>query len=898
MIIKKIKDIGVKLLNYKINKIQSKINKPIKNFDDWISRSKDLISIWNFKEAESLLLSLENMEKQAFEKISSDASLSSEFIEKFHKESEKKQKRIENLLNIIKSKKLWVAFTNIDNFWYLDAVKLIKKNIKEWNFVDARLFLMKLKQKEKNYFEILLNKNSKNYFKKIKYTYIYREKLENFIDLDISIFYNENFSKINKFSNLKSLIKILKIIIDHKDWDFFDKIIPEIKSFEENILSEIQNNSYLSYFYKNKTKKRYSLILKILNKLYKVYYKEKTWLSIELSQVKTIDDTFIVISDFLRAYNFESAFKALYELKDKETSFFEWVLWDQSIDQKFKNRLLKRFRKFENRIKWIENEINNKKKVYDKKAHIADLKIKNNQLNKQLQVFLDQKDFENALELINGYKKSLWDDLDKYIISLEKWKFKILKLKEKNINSKKNRKSVLEQARNLIWENLDEEEYSENNIDVENYEFLWKIKWIYKKYKFFKKQRDEKFLLANIESLLGNSKNIKESIIKQKLEKIHSWLVKDTGWLEMNWYSIFWKTLGSDNISWDTFGFFDYKNWKRFFIWDATGHWIKAWFMISLLTSNFYNMVSKFSSLKDLVVTLNNQLKQDLKSWNFITSIFFDLSYDDKDKINFIWMWHEPMFVYKSNESSIEKIFPGWIAAWMTILKEQAFLKEKELIMKDWDLLLVYTDWIVESRSKSWEMYSINRLQEKFLEACRTLTEAKEIYNFIYKDLSDFTEWSKFFDDVTIIVIKRDKKRDSIEEEVVIENILKSEKLSKKYIRNLKWKSKDDIEKFLKAKRKERELDSILKNLKNTFKSWDLIVLKKECQRYIKEWFIHKDIVKYLSYSIDNEAWVKINQQNMRLQNKYETLEKLLKNWQYKTVLEECSAIILNDWKI
>ncbi|MDD4151878.1 MAG: hypothetical protein PHR68_04650, partial [Candidatus Gracilibacteria bacterium] len=351
MIIKKIKDIGVKLLNYRINKIQSKINKPIKNFDDGISRSKDLISIGNFKEAESLLLSLENMEKQAFEKISSDASLSSEFVEKFTKESEKKYKRIENLLNLIKSKKLGVAFTNIDNFGYLDAIKVIKKSIKEGNFVDARLFLMKIKQKEKNYFEILLNKNSKSYFKKAKYTYIYREKLENFIDLDRSIFYNELFSKIHKYSNLKSLIKSLKIIIDHKDWDFFYKIIPEIKSFEENILSEIQKNSYFSYFYKNKSKKRYNLFLKILNKLYKVYYKEKTGLSIELSQVKSIDDTFIVINDFLRAYNFDSAFKALYELKEKETSFFEGILGDQSIDQKFKNKLLKRFRKFENKIK-------------------------------------------------------------------------------------------------------------------------------------------------------------------------------------------------------------------------------------------------------------------------------------------------------------------------------------------------------------------------------------------------------------------------------------------------------------------------------------------------------------------------------------------------------------------
>jgi len=135
---------------------------------------------------------------------------------------------------------------------------------------------MKLKQKEKNYFEILIRKNSTNFFKKAKYTYIYREKLKNFIELDISIFYNENFSKIYKFSNLKSLIKILKIIIDNKDWDFFDKTIPEIKSFEENILSEIQNNSYLSYFYKKKSKTRYNLILKILKKLYKIYYKEKT----------------------------------------------------------------------------------------------------------------------------------------------------------------------------------------------------------------------------------------------------------------------------------------------------------------------------------------------------------------------------------------------------------------------------------------------------------------------------------------------------------------------------------------------------------------------------------------------------------------------------------------------
>lgn len=897
MIIKKIQDIWIKLINYRIAQIQKKLDKPIKSFDDWIKRAKDLVSIWNLKEAEVLLLNLLDRETQAFEKISSDASLSSEIIEKISQEKQKKEQRINNILNLIKSKKLWVAFTNVDNFWFTDSVKIIKKNITDWKFVDARLFLMKLKQKEKWFFDIIQKKNSSNIFKKTKYLYIFREKLETFYNFEISIFYNELFLNVWKFSNLKSLIKIFKLIIENKDWDFFDKVFIDIKNFEDKFIKEIDSDNLLSYFQKKSYKSRYNLVLKILNKAYKAEYKAKTWLSIDLSQVRSIDDTFIVISDYLKSYNFDAASKALYELKEKETAFFEWILWDQTIDKKFKDKLLKKFRRFEFRVKNLELLINKKRNFYEEKAHISDLKIKNNQLNKQLQSLLNSKDFDSALDILASYKKSLWDDLDKYVISLEKWKFKILNAKEKYINSTNKKASLYEQAKNLLGDDVEIEDTKED-FDIEKKTFLSWFKNIYKKYSFLKKQREDKLLLANIESLLWNSKNIKENIIKQKLEKVHSWLVKDTSWVEVNWYSIFWKTLAADSISWDTFGFYPYSDWERFFIWDATWHGIKAWFMVSLLTSTFYNVVSNFNNLKDLVVALNNKLKQDLSSWNFITSIFFEISYKNKDVLHFIGMGHDPMFVYSKNELSVNKIFPGWIAAWMTILKDQAFLKEKDINMNDGDVLLLYTDWIVEARNNAWEMYSINRIQEKFSEACRTCQESKEIYDFMYKDLTTFVAWSKFADDVTIIVIKRDRKKDSISEDKLIENILQTQNISKKYIKDLKWKSKDDIEKFIKAKRKEKELESILKNLKNIYKSGDILVLKKECQRYIKEWFLHKNIVKYLSFALDNEAMVKINRQNMRLQNKYETLEKLLKSWQHQTVLEECSNIILNEGKI
>jgi hypothetical protein len=54
------------------------------------------------------------------------------------------------------------------------------------------------------------------------------------------------------------------------------------------------------------------------------------------------------------------------------------------------------------------------------------------------------------------------------------------------------------------------------------------LKAYYNKYRIINKARQDKLLLDNIYSLLSTSKNIKDDVIKSKLEKVHSGLVKDT----------------------------------------------------------------------------------------------------------------------------------------------------------------------------------------------------------------------------------------------------------------------------------------------------------------------------------------------------------------------------------
>jgi hypothetical protein len=60
--------------------------------------------------------------------------------------------------------------------------------------------------------------------------------------------------------------------------------------------------------------------------MHSLYYKEKTGLSIDLSSVKTVNDTFIVINDFAKSYNFTKALEALSELRNKESNSFEAIL--------------------------------------------------------------------------------------------------------------------------------------------------------------------------------------------------------------------------------------------------------------------------------------------------------------------------------------------------------------------------------------------------------------------------------------------------------------------------------------------------------------------------------------------------------------------------------------------
>jgi serine phosphatase RsbU (regulator of sigma subunit) len=363
----------------------------------------------------------------------------------------------------------------------------------------------------------------------------------------------------------------------------------------------------------------------------------------------------------------------------------------------------------------------------------------------------------------------------------------------------------------------------------------------------------------------------------------------------MQGYDLYWKILWADKISGDAFGIFESKNRYHFFLWDATGHGIKAWFIVTLL-SRLFNKHVKSNNLQNLTYEINNGLKQDLQSRNFITWVFFEVSKEAVNMIDFVWMWHEPILVYREKEDKVEKIIPGWLAAWIRMIKNKEDIKTKAITMQNNDILMVYSDWIVENKNPEWEYYGIERLQKVFHKIAAFDKDINRIYEYIISDVQLFRWWSSFLDDASILILKRNENKDLQEHgSQYLSDVSMREWLKKDDMKKLEWKTKEEIRLEIENIKKEKETKRIIKSLENLYYTWEVLKLKQEAIRFIREGFIHKKINYYLKKALANEKKYKIEQKNIKLKNKYNVLEQLEKKWDYDTVIREIEDVITRD---
>jgi len=407
--------------------------------------------------------------------------------------------------------------------------------------------------------------------------------------------------------------------------------------------------------------------------------------------------------------------------------------------------------------------------------------------------------------------------------------------------------------------------------------------------------------LSELDKLLVNSWTISdidgEKIDDNFFNVINTWLTKDVEWFELQWFDIFWKIIWKDKIIWDTFWFTKIDNSKTiFYIWDATGHWVQSWFVVAVLSKLFFDHSKKVKIFKDLFLKLNNELKEKIKWRMFVTSIFFEWD-SIKNTLSSIWAGHIPIFIYRKEQNKVEKVIAWWLALWVRLINNVSSIKVKDIELNNWDIALIYTDWILETKDITWNMYWINRFEESFLKAATNLTSPKKIQEAILKEANDF-KWNQTFDDdVTLIVFVRDKNKDLISNKAELEKILQESNVKKTNMQ-IKNTTKQEVIDKIKKEKYDRELKIRLQRLDRLHKVWEYIKLKQDVLIYYKEWFVHDKMKYYLEKAIWNEQKVIAKKQEDKLQKKYQVLLDLYKKWEYNIVIKEAIDVIFKNWKI
>lgn len=294
---------------------------------------------------------------------------------------------------------------------------------------------------------------------------------------------------------------------------------------------------------------------------------------------------------------------------------------------------------------------------------------------------------------------------------------------------------------------------------------------------------------------LNTLKNIKDEFVHWKEIKWEVELAKEIQWkiltkkqIEIPSLSMIFKSKPAWEIGWDSFDIIQQKNNYYIYVWDATGHWVWAGFIMVMVNALISWFSKAFRSWAEILAKTNEVLKPRIKT-NLLMSLLMVRWNEEEKRLFMTWAGHEYLMIYKAKQNKTYKVKSGWVALWM-IKDISKLLKEVEIEVEAWDIIVLYSDWITEAINKSkrdWEeeLFGEQRLVDAIQNA--PIVEklwyktATSVFKNISINLSNFM-WYKFtqLDDITLWVIQYKPKNFNEEKDI-------NKKIEKEFIAEWQW---------------------------------------------------------------------------------------------------------------
>jgi PAS domain S-box-containing protein len=218
------------------------------------------------------------------------------------------------------------------------------------------------------------------------------------------------------------------------------------------------------------------------------------------------------------------------------------------------------------------------------------------------------------------------------------------------------------------------------------------------------------------------------------------------------------RNVSCDEIGGDYFDFF----WRRespqepfgIVVGDITGHGVDSALLMSSARAFLHMRVSQPGTVSEIVAAMNVQMVQDvLDSGRFMT-LFYLVVDPAGDALHWVRAGHDPALLYDPEQDIFEELDgPGMV---LGVDANYVFEESHKEGLKDGQVVAVGTDGIWEAFSKDGQMYGKRRFRE--LLRRHASAPARDILDAVYRDVMNFTRGRKSDDDITLVILKINRR--------------------------------------------------------------------------------------------------------------------------------------------
>lgn len=209
----------------------------------------------------------------------------------------------------------------------------------------------------------------------------------------------------------------------------------------------------------------------------------------------------------------------------------------------------------------------------------------------------------------------------------------------------------------------------------------------------------------------------------------------------------------ADEVGGDYYDFYTIcENKVALIIGDVSGKGTSAAFNMSQMKGVFHSLAQLDLSPKDFLVKANNALSSCLEKTSFITASYFVVNIEDKT-IESARAGHCPTLFYDT-EAQRSYFFEskGLGLGILRNLDYHKYVQVNRLNFRKGDIMVLYTDGIIEAKNEAGEEYGYERLQAVLNSNCDKTP--REIEKALIQSVYKFCEGKILNDDYTTVIIK------------------------------------------------------------------------------------------------------------------------------------------------